>query len=222
MFEGYTLEAQRQVEVERGWKPTYSALSYCTAEGVIFRRALRTDNVLDCYILEVERTSGAPDCLGKRQGKWGTYVRPTDRNARYAFQRYLMEAFEWNVGPEQLAFASIVGPELYKSTVQTKEGILFLTVTDQQAEQTPFEAKLFCIDVTDNPNFHWLGEGGYTKSTKNARWVRVRDLIAEQGNNADYLYWTMLALCIFCQSGKLRSQNEIVSEFGPGEYKFLL
>jgi hypothetical protein len=219
MFEGFTLEQQRRIELERGWKPTYSALTYCTAEAVLLRNL--SGSSLDCEILIAERTSGAPDCLGKTQGKWGTYIKPTDRSARYAIHRGLKELFGWDVIKihESLLFVGIVGPELYKATVSlVGQKTLTLAVTEEQAEITPFEAKVFCGRVDG----YELGKGSYLKSTKNARWVKLSDLITEQGNNQNVLYWTMIWLCLSGLAGTTIHLDELITEFTPGEYRFCL
>ncbi len=217
MFEGYTLEQQREVEVARGWKPTYSALTYCTAEAILHRGK---GHVLDHEILIAERTSGAPDCLGKIQGKWGTYVKPTDRNAECAIKRSMSESFGWDDHTYNATFEGIVGPELYKARLRyisrEKQQDLVLDVTEQQGESTPFQATLFSIEVAPGRKF---GSGSYGKSTKNAQWIELNQLIKEQGENPNFLYWTMIAIYIhrnrpgvdFCGGPKFE-------EFSPGEH----
>lgn len=212
MFEGFTLEQQRAIEVERGWKTSWSALTYCTAEGVLFRKTKRAKSLLDYEILDAERTSGAPDCIHKRQGKWGTYVRPTDPTARHTFARALKELFDWEVPHSHLSLVSIVGPWLHKSTMKSDGNNLVLNVLNDQAEATPFEAKLFWTDVSG----YEIGKGGsYAKSTTGARWITLRDLIEEQGTNPDYLYWTMIALCVQGDFFPVGVDTQYIS---PGKY----
>jgi len=104
VFEGFTLGEQREVEAARGWKPSYGALTYCTAEAVVVYRANPDDHVLDWEILDAERVTGAPDCVGKRQGKWGTYIMPgKDKSAVEAVRRCLNENFGEAFGGELLA-----------------------------------------------------------------------------------------------------------------------
>ncbi len=193
MFDHYTLEQQREDEAKRGWKPNYSALTYCTAEAVIFRVPKNRKTPLDLEIVDAIRTSGAPDCLGKRQGKWGTYVKPTDENAFHAIRRGIRETFGWDLPEDVYRFSGLIGPAVYKSTIRMGEKHLILNVTDIQAERTPFEAKLFFACATGS---ELSPDAGFNKSTKDARWISLRDLITEQGQNENYLYWSMIARCI--------------------------
>jgi len=220
MFKGFTLEQQREIEVQRGWKPSYSALTYCTAEAVIFRKPPNNSlyrNVLGYEILDAERTGGAPDCLGKRQGKWGAYVYPTDPTARDAFKRGLKEQFGWDVPLERLRFAGVVGPWLHKATARLGGSFLVLSVKEEQAEQTPFEAKLFSVNAT---GFDIGPQGNYLKATRDMRWISLRDLIAEQGQNQDYLYWLMIARCMEVEYDSMTTLGNPFKYFAPGEYKF--
>lgn len=217
MFEGLTLATQRALEEARGWKPGYSALTYNTAEAVLFRQPDGVEEALDYEILDAERVTGAPDCVGKRQGKWGAYVKPTDPTARHAIQRGLKETFGWEVPLGNFHMVGIVGPWLHKATTELDGGLLVLTVHEDQAEQTPFEAKLFSVDVTD---FEVGTEGGHAKATKDARWIKIRDLIAEQGQNKDYLYWLMVAMCFEERKGEGPRTYNSLQYISPGEYLY--
>lgn len=220
MFEGYTLEQQRKSEAVRGWRPDFAALTYCTAEAVIFRKPKDAKNFLDEEFLDAERVTGAPDCVGRRQGKWGTYVRPTDPTAHHAIQRGVRETFGWDVGLEKFRMAGIVGPWIHRGTVEISSQKLILTVHEEQGENTPFQAILFWTDVTGfdiRPE-----EGNYAKTTRGARWIRLRDLIAEQGQNPDYMYWIMLWFCLRQRKlGQILSGlvNDFVPYFASGEYE---
>lgn len=192
MFENLTLADQRRTEEARGWKPHFRALTYCTAEAVLFRRPTDTKSILDYEVLDAERISGAPDCVGKRQGKWGTYIYPTDKTAEHAILRALKELFAWDIPHSSLQFAGVVGPWLHKATARLEKEILYLRVLDEQAEETPFEAKLFFTDVT---SFDLSSTNAYLKICKDLRWVRFKELIKTQGQNKNYLYWQMIAMC---------------------------
>lgn len=211
MFEGFTLEEQRKVEETRGWKSAYSALTYCTAEAVVMRN-MSTENLLDTDVLIATRISGAPDCLDKVQSKWGGYVKPTDPTPLHSMRRTLQETFGWNTDHTSLQFAGIMGPWMYKSTLAVKGDDIVLTVLDQQAEVTPFQATLFVVVVSEEC---LLGRGGYLKSTKDARWVTVRDLIQSDGVNPDHLYWTMVYICLraILVSGMLPAQDVIAHQW---------
>jgi hypothetical protein len=149
---------------------------------------------LDWEILEAERTSGAPDCLGKWQGKWGTYTKPTDHTAEHAVKRGLAEYFGEGLGNRgRLSFVAIVGPWLHKAKMYLDRYEPVLEVLKDQGEQTPFQATLFVFEA----NFKEVDiSGGHSKSTKDLRWVTLRSLIHKQGDNPDYLYWQMIGLCL--------------------------
>lgn len=195
MFEGYTLEAQRQFEEARGWKPSYSALTYCTAEAVLMRKpSSGVGDLIDTEILIATRVSGAPDCVGRVQSKWGGYVKPTDQTPLHSMQRTLQEMFGWSADQIGLKFAGILGPWMYKSTLALEgERQLILNIINEQAEMTPFQATLFAATVSPDCE---LDQGGHQKSTKDARWVTLRELVQSQGNNPDHLYWTMVYACL--------------------------
>jgi hypothetical protein len=222
MFEGFTLEQQRIIEVERGWKPNYSALTYCTAEAVLFRKPTgrsASDLVLDYEILDAVRTTGAPDCVGKHQGKWGTYIMPKHRDGRTAYAEMLKNMFGWGVRSEMdIMYCGTVGPWFHKATAALQGSqALRLIVADKQAEATPFKADLFCVNVTD---CRLPPDGNYLKSTKDARWVTVAELIREQGSNEDYLYWLMLAICFRRIAGAGMYMDSVGRYYPPGEYLF--
>lgn len=217
MFEGQTLGSQQEFQKERGWKPEFNPLTYCTAEAVLWRKPGGAANVLDLEILDAERTSGAPDCLGRRQGKWGTYVIPSkDPTARHAIQREVKAAFGWDLSLDRFNLAGIVGPWLHQATMRLEENTLVLNIHNSQMEQTPFEAKLFSANATG----HGLDPTGrYTKATKDARWITLHNLVAEQGENPLYLYWQMIALAVQRHMGEV-SNNYLNNYYAPGEYKF--
>lgn len=217
MFQGQTLGSQQKFQEERGWKPEFNPLTYCTAEAVLWRKPAGATSILDLEILDAERTSGAPDCLGRHQGKWGTYVIPSkDPTARHAIQREVKTAFGWDLRLDKFNLAGIVGPWLHQATMRLEGNTLVLVVYEGQMEQTPFEAKLFSVNVTG----HELdSEGKYTKATKGARWITLRDLVAEQGSNQVYLYWQMIALALQREMGEV-SNNYLNNYHAPGEYKF--
>lgn len=213
MFEGYTLEAQRRIEEERGWKPTYSALTYCTAEAVVMRR-WSLDDPLAAEVVVAKRISGAPDCLGKLQSKWGGYTQPSDPSPIDAMHRILTETFGWDRGQAKLILAGLIGPWLYKATIIAREKSLTLNVCDIQAEKTPFQATLFAAILPADAE---LGEGNYLKFAKNARWSTIRDLIAVEGENPDHLYWEMTFNCLEalgCENSNFAFHRP------PGQYTF--
>lgn len=217
MFEGYTLGDQRKFEEARGWKGTFRALTYCTAEAVLTRKSDRDGDWLDWEILVAERATGAPDCIGRTQGKWGAYVYPTDPTTRHAVRRGLREIFGWDVPPENFRLAGLVGPWLHKATAGLKGGRLVVSVLEDQAEETPFQATLFSADVT---GFDIGGAGSYSRTTAGARWITLFDLITEQGTSFDFMYWTMVALAIQ-RERNLVSQYLLTEYFGPGIHRFL-
>lgn len=216
MFEGFTLEQQRVIEAQRGWKPTYSALTYCTAEAVVFRNV--RPNLLETEVAIGVRKSGAPDCLGKTQSKWGGYTKPSDPDPMRTMQRVLKETFDWNADQMRLQLAGIVGPWIYKSTLVIGEGGIVLTVSDTQAESTPFQATLFAAMVSCGCE---LGQGTHTKSTQDARWITVGELIQQEGRNLDHLYWEMLFVCLRALSLP-PSGNDLIVCHPPGQYVLCL
>ncbi len=212
MFEGFTLEAQREIEAARGWKPGYSALTYCTAEAVVMRqRSMDPCDLLSTEVLVAKRISGAPDCLGKLQSKWGGYTKPSDPSPIHAMQRTLQETLGWSALEIDLQFAGIIGPWLYQSTVEMTDSELILNVSEIQAEQTPFQATLFVAIVSDQCE---LGQGGYLKSTEGARWITLGDLIAEEGQNPHHLYWEMTFDCLQA----FQNPTPQILFRGPGRY----
>lgn len=215
MFEGFTLEAQRLIEAERGWKPGYSALTYCTAEAVVMRH-ISLDDILSTEVIVAKRISGAPDCLGKLQSKWGGYTKPSDPSPLHAMQRTLNETFGWEPKAVDLKFANLVGPWLYKATMERRPNRLILNVSDIQAEQTPFQATLFAAVVSDQCQ---LGQGGYLRSTEGARWITLRELIAREGANPDHLYWQMVFECL--EAFKYANPVHIRCR-SPGPYSLLI
>lgn len=222
MFEGYTLEKQRQDEIARGWKPDFSALTYCTAEAVVYRRPKNGGNVLNFEILVGKRstTKGIEDMRGRPVGRWGTQVRTSsDPTSRDAVQRYLLkESFGWDIKPEQCILVDIVGPWLHKATVHLDEsrvyGGLILKVHEGQGEVTPFESKLFRVDAT---GLEIDPAGKHTGAFDDVRWTSLRDLIAEQGENPDFLYWLMVALSFHSIWG---SGVPKLAYYKPGDYEF--
>lgn len=216
MFEGLTLEDQRKTESERGWKPHYSALTYCTSEAVIFRKTEGSRNIMDYEILVARRVTGAPDCIGKLQGKWGAYIYPTDRTAKHSIQRGLKEQFGWSIPTEHLRFAGVVGPWLHKARVEFgSTGFLHLFVTEEQAEKTPFEGKLFHVDAT---GLDIGAEGTYLKTTTDAKWVVLDKLVQEEGHNPDFIYWQMIAMCTGVVYDSM--VRDIFYYYEPGEHLF--
>ncbi len=211
MHEGLTLEKQRENEVARGWKPTWSALTYCTAEAVIYRVPMPNASIIDYEILDAIRTGGSPDCIGKHQGKWGTYVKPTDKSALHACERAMNELFGWTIKLRKNDFRGIIGPSVFKATLTllSRDSEIQLNVTEEQGESTPFEAKIFLVNAT---HLELLSTANFNKSTRDAQWITIRDLIATQGQNPDYLYWSMIYRCVGDQTW----------EYDPGEYRFPL
>ncbi len=194
MFEGYTLEQQQALQEARGWKPGYSALTYCTAEAVVFRgSALIFDDPLSAEVVVAQRISGAPDCLGKLQSKWGGYTKPIHQSPDHAIRSTLKDTFDWNPEEIELQLSGIIGPWLYQGTIGADEERMVLTVSDSQAEATPFQATLYAAIVSDRCK---LGRGGsHLKSTTEARWIALRDLIATEGSNPNHMYWQMVFHC---------------------------
>lgn len=211
MFEGFTLEQQREIECARGWQPTYAALTYCTAEAVVMRHVLPHD-ILATEVVVAERISGAPDCVGKLQSKWGGYTKPTDQSPMHAMRRTLNEVFGWHADSISLKVTGIIGPWLYKSTLAIAEDTVVLTVSDMQAEQTPFQATLFAVVV---PEGYELGQGSYLKTTREARWTTLRDPIELEGKNREHLYWEMTFDCLETIMG---TRADCVFHRPPGQY----
>lgn len=218
MFEGFTLEQQRTTEAARGWKPGYSALTYCTAEAVVMRRFSLGD-ILSTEVIVAKRISGAPDCLGKLQSKWGGYTKPSDQSPLDAMLRTLKETFGWEESDEtDLRFTGLIGPWLYQGTMELCKDELVLNVSGTQAEVTPFQATLFAAIVSDQCQ---LGQGGYLKSTESARWVTLRELIATEGNNPNHLYWQMIYDCLDALTHERRG-NDLILQRSPGRYSLQL
>src|SRR3989344_1275950 len=200
MFEGYALRQQRADEERRGWDPDkISASTYCSVEVVVIHRP-KGSQVMDWEILEARRRSdrGIADCRGRWQGKWGTQIRPpTDPSARQAVERCLREFFgEKFTG--KLQFAGNTGPWVHKATVEQDDHELFLKILDEQAESTPWQGSIYVSEAEDrefdpdggHKNVHMNEEGG------GIRWVSLRNLITERGQDASYLYWLLLFLAI--------------------------
>lgn len=215
MFEGYTLADQREFEKQRGWKSEWAALTYCTAEAVVCRSVPDAASFLDWEILDAERISGAPDCLGRRQGKWGTYCRPTDMTPRHAVKRNIKEQFGWEIDLLEIGFAGMFGPWVWKAGAKLDENEnLVLQVTEEQMEQTPFLATLFFADATG----YELGHGAYLKATKDARWISVRELVSREGDNTGYLYWAMIGAALYSQTQNLLHPDRLILNYPPGEH----
>jgi hypothetical protein len=229
MFEGLKLGAQRAIERARGWKwndpanPTppekeYNALTYCTVEFVCFRQPGNVDSILDYEILDAERVTGAPDCVGRIQGKWAGYVNPTDEDCTASLERIIKGLFGWSEFIDTRSdLVKIIGPALYRSTVRLEEdeSAIILTISDVQAEETPFEGKLFAFNAT---MLELPTEGGYAKATKNARWIKLRDLIAERGTDSSYMYWQMVVLALIRESTAVTA-HDLLCLFRPGQHR---
>ncbi len=189
MFGGLTLEKQREHEVARGWKPNYAALTYCTAEVVPFRN---TGDPRNPEILVSTRVTGATDCVGIQQVKYGTYSKPTDPSARHAIAREMRDMFSLYLDPEQFQFAGIVSQWLYKSTIIYDDGDMVLEVSDVQAEETPFQATLFHVNLTGLE----IGQGPRHKAIKDVMWVTLRDFVNERGSDNSWAYAQMLFMAM--------------------------
>lgn len=221
MFEKFTLAEQLERWIRRGWKLSYSGLPDPTGEVVLYRKPLGAESVLDFQILEARRIAGIADCLNRIQLKWGTQVRASDSTPRHSIQRGVKEILGWEIRSGQFELVGIVGPWVHQATVELShsDAWLTLTVDEEQGEETCFSGTLFCADVT---GFELGDQGAYLKAMKDTRWVRLRDLIEERGQDATCLYWSMVVTCLPRMAGVEVQADGLIQYFGPGQHRFLL
>lgn len=226
MFEKLTLAGKLEQWIGRGWKLGFTGLPDPTVEVVLYRKSSGARSVLDFEILEATRVAGIADCLNRVQIKWGTQVRATDPTQLHSIQRGIREILGWEMGPEKFKFVGIVGPWIHRATVELVPRVfgdpseITLNVQEEQGEETCFSGTLFCANAT---GFELGEQGAYLKAMENTRWVNLRNLIQERGQDASCLYWSMLAYCLFHMNwGKAPPHDRFIRYIEPGKYHFLL
>ncbi len=216
MYENFTLEKQRAVELERGWNPaTSKALVYSTAEAVVAQ--LNAAAPLDSRILCARRIAGAPDCIGRWQAKWSTYQFPHEATPTQALERYFAATFGWKGMPGWHTCVGLIGPHIYNSTLTLDRRDMLLSVTGQGAEETPFRGTLHLVEAI---RFDILAEGAYQKAFKDVCLMTLRDLIDQFGQDEKMLSWQMIA-SVFADPAFINSRGPILY-YPPGLYRIPL
>jgi hypothetical protein len=217
MFEGYTLVNQLEDRVRRGWDLSkFGALPDPSAEVVIYRRPRTDTQIFDYEILEAFRVKGIEDCRNRWQGKWGTQVRSgQDRTSRHAIQRAMKEFFGWELELDKFPFVATMGPWIHRATVAHMMTQVTMTVYEDQGEVTPWKGDIYCLDATE---LELPATGGYT-AMEQTHWVTFRDLIESRGQDASYLYWSVIAACIPTMFKYDPPHHNLTPYFGPGEYR---
>lgn len=217
MFEKFSLAEQLERWIKRGWKLSYSGLPDPTVEVVLYRKPSDAKSVLDFEILEATRAAGIADCLNRVQMKWGTQVRGSDCTSLHSIQRGVREILGWEVELEDFRLVASVGPWIHRATASLEDGLVVLRIQEEQGEETCFKGDLFCADVG---GFELGEKGAYLKAMRDTRWVSLRNLIAERGQDASVLYWSMVAACIPRMNGKSTQADHLIQYFAPGQYDF--
>ena len=219
MHEGLTLGKQLENKIRRGGSLDWSALPDPAMEFVIYKVREGAVNPLDFEIFEAERAKGIADCVGRWQGKWGTQIRATDPSPLHSALRGLKELFGWEMDYREFNltanFVGMIGPWFHRSTVRLDGDEPVLSVLEEQGEETAFTASLFIL----NAMWHDVDpSAGYAKATKDARWISVKQLISERGQDTSYLYWSTIALAMRSLRGGGFKRYD--TYFPPGEHRF--
>lgn len=195
---------------EKGWKNPFAIP---TAEAVVFRTTKDGDLVRDFEFAVARRVSGAPECLGMWQLKWGTVIFPTDETSLAALVRCMKKDLGISISPEWCVPVGTVGPWLYRSTLALDSRKLVLTILDQQAEkETPFLASLFYVNATG------FAQGEVSRAVADFEWVGFNDLIARHGASTNCIYWQMFFMAMEQFLGQPTIENFFARTWKPGEY----
>lgn len=218
MHEKLTLGKQIENKIKRGGSLDFLALPDPAVELVAYRKPGDVTNVLDFEILEAERVKGIADCLNRWQGKVGTQVRAgTDPSPLHSLNRGFKELFGVEQVPDdKRKLAAVVGPWFYRATARLENETLHLNVQEEPGEETAFMAMLFTVDFT---GLELNQSSAYFNATRGARWVSLRQLVAERGEDPSYLYWSTIALAVRQLRGQAALEN-LITYFPPGEYQF--
>ncbi|MBU1203289.1 NUDIX hydrolase [Patescibacteria group bacterium] len=180
MFEELT--RAKQLEKEAGWK---DPLTYAVVATILCKRG---QTLAQTQFLVTTRQQGA--VKGHKQSHHGGFIKPTDQNVMAAARREVREETGFILEPSDMQFLSIMGPELYRSTMSHDDGFtsFTLTITNEQAEPTaPFILTLFLADVSQAKR---VSENDGEVS--NQRWLSLSDIVKQYGQSMKFNYFSFL------------------------------
>lgn len=205
MFEELTRTMQLQKEA--GWKEPNS---YPVAGTILYRPG---STLADTQFLVTTRQRGAAQ--GHHQAHHGGFIKPTDRNVVDAARREVQEETGFILTASDLRLLSIMGPELYRSTMSSNASGFTLTITNQQAEPTsPFIITLFVADVSPAGQVE-----GLDGEVNNPRWLDLDTIVREYGQSSQFNYFSFLFQAMQMLAGQ-RVQTFPPTE--PGDYRLSL
>lgn len=182
MFEQVTIA--KQLAAMSGWK---DPIVWNVVSTIIYRQPASASNLLDYEFLVTKRLKGA--AKGHLQTHHGGYLKPTDIDVMAGALRELREETGFVIPRDVMQLAAIIGPKLYRSTLELEgEHTLSLTITEQAAEpNAPFSLPLFVANVDGyKRNEQTDGEVG------EMHWLTLRQIIAQYGQSPIFNYFNIL------------------------------
>lgn len=202
MFEQLTRAMQMQKEA--GWK---DPIAYAVVATILYKPG---PTIASTQFLVATRQKGA--AAGHHQTHHGGFIKPTDYSVMIAAMREVREETGFILKANDLLFLSLLGPELYRSTMSSSGANFTLTITDTQAEPTaPFIITLFAADVS-----HAFQLSEHDGEVRNLRWLDLATIVAQYGQSPKFNYFSFL----FQSMQKLVGQEvQVFPPTQPGSYE---